>query len=344
VFRRAQILMITIAVVMGVLALVLGILSSHPLIDPDGFLGPGWLRLPLLLALAFGLDLVPRTLWLSRLRPARMRAVWQARVREHWTRPRMALVVIGLLTFYVTYVSYRNLKSQVPFVEGKNHTFDFELNIIDRALFLGHYPGPVLHGLLGTSISAEVLSTVYLWFLPLVPLCLTGWLIWAKDLAHGYWFAASQCIAWTLGTVSYYALPTIGPGLNYPFRYQSVENTGAIRLMASIQWTRQTFLNDASGSLQSVAGFASLHCGITLLVTLMVQYTIRNRWIKIFFWVNFCLTVVSTLYFGWHYVSDDVAGIAIALVSFYVGGWASNQTFVRHRVVAEELRDEVTTV
>ena len=43
------------------------------------------------------------------------------------------------------------------------------------------------------------------------------------------------------------------------------------------------------------------------------------RWLKIVFWVNACLTAVATLYFGWHYVADDVAGVAIALVSFYVG-------------------------
>jgi hypothetical protein len=35
------------------------------------------------------------------------------------------------------------------------------------------------------------------------------------------------------------------------------------------------------------------------------------------------------LYFGWHYVSDDVAGVLIALVSFYFGGLASNQKFRR---------------
>ena len=55
------------------------------------------------------------------------------------------------------------------------------------------------------------------------------------------------------------------------------------------------------------------------------------RWLKIVFWVNSCLTAVATLYFGWHYVADDVAGVAIALVSFYVGGWASGQSFTRHR-------------
>ena len=46
-------------------------------------------------------------------------------------------------------------------------------------------------------------------------------------------------------------------------------------------------------------------------------------------WINFGVTVVATLYFGWHYIADDVAGIVIALVAFYVGGLASGQKFDR---------------
>jgi membrane-associated phospholipid phosphatase len=121
--------------------------------------------------------------------------------------------------------------------------------------------------------------------------------------------------------------------------------------MTSLQWGRFNVVDTTShslqgltSSLQSVAGFASLHCAITLLVTLMIQYTVRNRLLKIVMWVNFCLTCVATLYFGWHYVSDDLAGIAIALVSFYVGGWASNQSFARSRVSEERTRERVTTV
>jgi hypothetical protein len=273
-----------------------------------------------------------------------MGPVFRERVRTHWTRPRLELVISGLLCFYVTYVSYRNLKSQLPFVEGKNHKYDSELNIIDKALFFGQSPGEVLHHVLGTGVSAEVLSTVYLWFLPLVPLALAAWLIWSRNLGYGYWFAVSQCVAWTLGTISYYALPTLGPGIEYPFAYADLPNTGAMQLMTSIQWTRQYYLNDASGSLQSIAGFASLHVAITLLVALMIQYTTTMRWLKIVFWVNACLTAVATLYFGWHYVADDVAGVAIALVSFYVGAWASHQSFTRHREPVEDRREEVTTV
>lgn len=343
-FRRAHVLMISIAVAMGLLAVTASIAFGHPLVDPDGFLGPSFLRLPLLLSIAFLVDLLPRTLWVSRMRPSRMKQAWLDRFHAHWTRPRMTLVFSGLLCFYVTYVSYRNLKSQLPFVEGKNHKFDRELDTIDRALFLGHPPGTVLHQALGTGVAAEALSWVYLWFLPLVPLCLTAWLIWSRNLSFGYWFASSQCVAWTLGTVSYYALPTLGPGIAFPYRFADLPNTGALQLMSSITWTRIYYLNDVSGSLQSIAGFASLHVAITLLFALMVQYTTPWRWLHVIAWVNCGFTTLATLYFGWHYVFDDVAGVAIALVAFYVGGLVSNQSFRRHPATTAERPVEVTTV
>src|SRR3954470_9730445 len=164
--------MASIAVGMGVLAVVGAVIFDAKLVDPDGFIGPSYLRLPTVLALGFGIDLIPRTLWVSRGNPRRMPGVFRERLRTHWTRERMILVVSGILSFYLTYVSYRNLKSQLPFIEGTDHKFDRELFITDKAVFLGHEPAIVLHDLLGDGLSAEILSSVYLWFLPLVPLAL----------------------------------------------------------------------------------------------------------------------------------------------------------------------------
>jgi PAP2 superfamily len=284
------------------------------------------------------------------MNPMRMPVVFRERLRRHWTRDRVVLVVTGILSFYITYVSYRNLKSQLPFIEGRGHKFDRELFSLDKALFWGHEPAIVLHNLLGNGISAEVLSTVYLWFLPLVPFALAVWLVWSRNLGFGYWFAASQCIAWTLGTVSYYALPTLGPGFQHPWLYTTIDDTAAGHLMNSLADTRVWAVNtsapslmDLTNFLSGVAGFASLHVAITLLVALMIQYTTTLRWLKIVFWVNTCVTAVATLYFGWHYVADDIAGVAIALFSFYVGGWASGQSFTRQRAAVSEL-EEVTTV
>ena len=118
--RRAYALLIGVASVMGILALTASISLGRPLVDPEGFLGPAWLRLPLLLLGAFLLDIVPRMLWVSGLRPKEMPGVVKARIDEHWDRERITLVVFGLVCFYVTYVSYRNLKSFLPFIMGED--------------------------------------------------------------------------------------------------------------------------------------------------------------------------------------------------------------------------------
>ncbi len=327
-YRRAYTVLIGTAVLMGVTAIILATWKNKSLADPDGFLGPAWVRLPMLVGGAFLADLLPRTLWQSKFRISAMRPVLSARIHSHWTRDRMTLVVLGVVCFYVTYVSYRNIKSFLPFIIQTK--YDRELHLIDRVLMFGNDPSDILHAVLGTGFVAYVLSYIYLWFLPLVPLALTAWLVWSRNLSFGYWFATSQCIAWSLGTLSYYALPTLGPGFEYVAKYKDLPDTPAGQLMNGLSAGRDLVVNGGvEGVVQSVAGFASLHTAITLLVALMVQFTLRSKLLKIVFWVNFAITIVATLYFGWHYIADDVAGILIAFVAFYLGGIASGQRFER---------------
>ena len=338
-YRRAIATLIGTAAVMGLLAWWVAERYDQGLLDPEGaFLGPSWLRLPLLTLLAVIIDLVPRALVFSRFRPRLMRAVMVERLRTHWTRERWLLVALGIGAFYVTYVSYRNLKSALPFVrnfQDADEMFDRELNTFDRVLFFGHQPGPVLHDLLGTSVTAHVLSFIYLLFVPMVAIGITAWSVWSRKLSYGYWFVASQCFAWSLGTLSYYALPTLGPVFHYPSGYEDLSTTGTTTLIRSLKTSRDKVLygtydgSSVEGVVNSVAGFASLHCGITLLWALMIQFTVRSLLLKRIAWVNFGLTVVATLYFGWHYVADDIAGVMIAFVSFYLGGLATGQRFDR---------------
>jgi hypothetical protein len=210
-------------------------------------------------------------------------------------------------------------------------SYDRELHVMDRILFFGHDPSSAMHGLFGTDLTAHMLSPIYLFFLPMVPLGVTAWLVWSRNISYGWWFVTSQCMAWSLGTLSYYLLPTLGPGIEYSSLYRDLAHTPTSDLIKSIADARQRVISDpqATEIVNSVAGFASLHCAITLLLALMVQYTLRNKIAKIVVWVNFGLTVVATLYFGWHYVADDMAGIAIAIMSFYLGAIASGQRFDR---------------
>ena len=38
---------------------------------------------------------------------------------------------------------------------------------------------------------------------------------------------------------------------------------------------------------------------------------------------------MATLYFGWHYIADDLAGVVIAVLSVWLGGIATGQRFDR---------------
>lgn len=327
-YRRAYVLLIGVAATMAVLAFVIASSLGRSVVDPEGFLGPGWLRFPLLVGLALLADLVPRALWHSRLRLGQVPALVKQRWREHWTKERFTLVALGIGCFYVTYACYRNLKSFLPFVLG-DKKYDTELHAIDRILFLGNDPSAVLHTIFGFSWFEQTISTIYLWYLPLVPVLVAVWTIWSRNISFGYWFVTSQVIAWTLGTATYYMLPALGPKFAFPWLYADLD-TGASQLADSLFYSRTNVLWGDGDGLQSTAAFASLHTAITLLWALMVQYTIRSRVVHWIFWVNFGLTIIATLYFGWHYVADDVAGAMIAVVAFYVGGVASGQKFTRH--------------
>lgn len=315
--RRPYAFLAANALLIGGVTLFASLALDRPVADPEGsFLGPSWVRLPVLCAAAIVLDLLPRALWQGRLHPGRTVDAVRERVRTHWTRARLQLVVVGISGFYVVYVAYRNLKSLLPLL--REVKYDRELRALDRLLLLGHDPTTVLQDVLGTGLSAHLLSFVYLAYIPLVAILVTAWLVWSDNIGYGWWFVTAQGIAWTLGTVSYYLLPTLGPGLMYPWLTTDLTPNGTSDLMDSLVYSRHGFLW-GEGDYQGVAGFASLHTAIALLWALMAQATIRVRAVRLVFWVNFALTVVATLYFGWHYIADDIGGAAIAVAAFWLG-------------------------
>lgn len=315
--RHPYAFLVANAALIGAVTFVASVALDRPVADPEGsFLGPSWVRLPVLCAAAIVLDLLPRALWHGRLHPGRTAAAVRERVRTHWTRARLQLVVVGISCFYVVYVAYRNLKSLLPLV--RDDKYDAELRLLDRVLLLGNDPATLLQDLLGTGVTAHVLSAVYLAYIPLVAILVTVWLVRSSNIGYGWWFVTAQGIAWTLGTVSYYLLPTLGPGLMYPWLASDLTANPTSDLMDALVYSRQGFLW-GEGDYQGVAGFASLHTAIALLWALMAQHTVRSVVVRRIFWVNFALTVVATLYFGWHHVSDDVAGAAIAWAAFWLG-------------------------
>lgn len=319
-----------LSIVVAMVALASAIYLGRPLRDPDGFLGPAYIRMPLLALLFFGggilVDAVRKSGW--KQLPTGMREV----VRNEWNLRRVLCITAGMMSFYICYLSYRNLKSDLPtYREGV--LYDHQLSHSDLWFGGGINPAVFLHHLFGTGFMAEVFSTVYLAYLPLIPISLGAVLILSRNVAIGAWYATTLCLNWVLGTVSYYLLPALGPAFARPELYSGLADTGVGELQQSLIATRLDVLADpvGSGEIQGVAAFASLHVSVTFAAVLLMARTRQRPLLQALTWAFFALTVVATLYFGWHYVLDDIAGMGIGWAAVTLGAWVTGNRGIRHR-------------
>jgi hypothetical protein len=295
-------------------------IEGLPIRDPDArYVGSPLALISLIVALFVVLDVIPRALSAARGPSTAgfgesLRAVFD----ERWWGRRGVIVVICIVGFYATYLSYRNLKSFLPVVtDGVLH--DTAMVGIDKAIAFGSQPATVLHDLLGTAVAAPVLSFVYLAFLTFVPLSLGVALVWSSRVAAGLWYVTALTIDWMLGALSYYLVPTLGPVYARPGLFSSLPDTGTSDLQATLMSQRHEVLANpnATDAVQSIAGFASLHVAVILTAALIAHLVGVPRILKASLWIYFGLTCIATIYFGWHYLLDDVAGLGIGLVAVY---------------------------
>ena len=318
-------------VMVVVFAVITAWWSHHvgiPLRDPDGKMFRGrLLSAVVLLAVLSVLEAGWRS-WRAqrssahheRWGPVRgLPAAWRAR----WTNRRLGLALTGLVAYHAVYVCYRNLKSWDAF----NTVRDQQMLRWDRSVFGGHSPAVLLHDALGTHASAYVLVVVYKAFTYLVPLSVMGSLVFVPRIREGYVFLASSMWVWVLGIGSYYLIPTLGPFASAPREFAGLPHTSITSTQAEYLAQRAHLLADPSApdAFASISAFASLHVGFTCMVLFMMLYY-RRRWLSVALTVYLVLVMVATVYLGWHFVSDVVAGVVLAGLAVLLGrltvhGW-----------------------
>ena len=285
--------------------------------DPDGVVGTRLVLVLALVGLLWALDVIPRA---HRRRDGSYRERFVAVARERWTLRRVVVVFGTIVAFYVTYLCYRNIKSYVPLARPEivdAQLLDLELSII------GEHPAALLHDIFGTGISAHALSTIYLLFLTFVPLSVALALVWRTDMASGLFWVAVLSLNWVFGAASYFVFPSLGPAFTSPELFAALPDTGVSALQQALLEDREAFLAApvAGGGLQSIGAFASLHVSIVLSGAVCAHLLGAPRTLRVGLWVYLFFTWVATIYFGWHFLVDDLGGIAIALVSVTGGAW-----------------------
>jgi membrane-associated phospholipid phosphatase len=266
--------------------------------------------------LLVGLDIV--------IRAGRREGTWRpsrqgmAQVRrERWTRRRGIAVAIGVLSFYLAYFAYRNLKASVPLVRPE--LFDADLLDLERTIF-GDDPAAILHSILGTGFSAHIIAWLYASFIVFLPLSLALILVFSPRLQVGTFFVTAQCINWALGAASYFLIPALGPIYAEPALFADLPDTEATRLQDMLLDDRVAFLEHPGyGPLQAIAAFGSLHIAMSFTVALAAQLLhFGTRKLRVALWTWLVLTIVATVYLGWHYVVDDLAGIVMGAIALFV--------------------------
>lgn len=294
--------------------------------DPGGRLFSHKLLGSALLFLALGAgDIVVRT----------VRAGWSsARLRqqltERWGVRRLALLLSTLVAYHVVYISYRNLKSWDAFNTPRDH----DLAAVDRWLFLGHTPAAVLHDLLGRSTAmADVLAHVYGLFPQLVSLAIVAAPAFITRTRRGMVMLTAGMWAWIIGTVSYYAVPSLGPAFTAAADFAGLPHTDIPDHVATYWQQRVDFLANPSdpSAFVSISAFASLHVGLTFMMVLMAAYY-RKKVLTAVLTVYLVAVMASTVYFGWHFFVDVVAGLVLGAAAVALGHvTVYPDTFLRRR-------------
>lgn len=314
------------AVGMGVFAIALTILVATveglPIRDADGMLGKRFWLLVGILTAFFALEILPRALSLHRATGVAPVDAVRTVFLDRWSRPRLRIALLGIVAFYATYISYRNLKSFLPFVVDQD--MDGPLLAAEASIF-GADPATLLHDLLGTGVAAEVLSTVYLAYLGFVPVSLGAAFILSINPMPGLWWVTTLSLNWLLGALSYYLVPALGPIFTQPDLFAALPQTGVSDLQHALLVHRVQVLADpfGTGEVQSIAAFASLHVSVVFSAALLAHLLRLPRFVRYGLWGFLALTTLATIYFGWHYVFDDIAGLAIGGIAVVLAGAAT---------------------
>jgi hypothetical protein len=270
-------------------------------------------------ALLVVLDVVLRAARVTGRFPPPRAAIAAVR-RERWTRWRMGAAAGALLGFYVSYMAYRNLKAIVPLLRP-GELFDGQLASFDRALFAGHDPAALLHAVPGTAIATQVFSTFYVAFIVFLPLTIGVSLVFSRRLEAALYYTTAQSINWALGAASYLVLPSLGPAYAEPRAFAGLPVSEVTHLQAMLMDQRVAFLPDpATATPQAIAAFASLHISMSFTAAVAAHMLGAGRRLKIALWAWFGVTMLGTIYLGWHYVADNLAGVVMGASALALAG------------------------
>lgn len=243
--------------------------------------------------------------------------------------------VIAYCVMWLSYEKTRGSADEGVSVFGLFRLPKFPLQVtsvrdIDRALFLGHDPSPVLQRHFwerSVRWYDVVASSVYMthFVVPVIAMAV----LWA--VSHRQWARFMKRFATLLAVACamFVVLPTAPPWMvsKAPYDLFPELHRGAGRGFLHLGFTG--FTNDYKVQLSNgnaVAAMPSLHASFALLVPLFFMQWIRRRWVKVALLLFPATMLTSLVYLGEHWVIDGIIGWSVTVASFAYWSWHEQRT------------------
>ena len=210
----------------------------------------------------------------------------------------------------VMFVVYINLKHLIPSISPA--MWDPELYRWENSHF-GNLIGVYMQQSMSIQ-AAPILSLGYVAFYSFVAVLIFTMVLSRRDVLACD-FAAAFVLLWFLGILFVYLVPTLGPCFAYPELYSHLPFTEVTELQQRLLEHRQHLIDHAnSKAVYLISGFPSLHLAVPILATFYLR---QLHWILALVSGLFAvLTAITTLYFGWHYLLDDIGSIVLVFATF----------------------------
>lgn len=286
--------------------------------------------------LSYYLLALPLTLLVLRLRHLRVskkeragvppvRATWEHFRGKFLTGRSLLLDLRALLLCVVLFILFIELKHLTPFI--RQTLFDKRFINHELGIMGGRLASESVVDLLGFRL-APLLSEGYFLFYPYVAILIYLFVLQRNQSLRAE-FLLGLSLCWIIGVFLIYLLPTLGPVFVLD-SFHALPQTGVSLMQEKLLRMRESVLA-GKGGVYLISGFPSLHVAITAYGTVMLWRI--SRLLSLLSFLVLLLTLITTLYFGWHYLMDDVGGLLLG-VGVAVAVWRYFRPFtILRRVV-----------
>lgn len=235
-------------------------------------------------------------------------------VKEYYTAEYLLNGILAYLLVYGALISYTNFKPAIPLLD---HT------LYDDLFF--RWDGFLLHVLsFGgvITIPKHPLITVFfdkIYFHMWTLACLT--LVVSFRDPKSFWrFTSAWCLAFGLSIPISILFPSLGPAFYKPELFAHIGNTYSATVMHGLWGKYLSFKMDPFNTsivrANGIVAMPSLHCALVYLsVVVLGKFLPRLRYIL---WGFLLLFLMATVYLGWHYLSDGIAGILLGWFAYKI--------------------------